>query len=213
MKKFLWLLIPFILRVLPAAAQGEWELKMENDGIKVYTGTMPDSKIKAIKVECTYNATPAQLVATIMDVSTAPDWVYHVKSAVLLKQVSPAELYYYSEVNLPWPAANRDYVAHLIVSQDPNTRVVTIDGPAVPGWVPVKKGVVRIDHSIGKWTIIPTGPNQVRVVYTIHLDPGGSLPAWLVNMFATDAPVQIFKSLRTQLQKPEYRNTYIAFLQ
>jgi START domain-containing protein len=201
------------LKLLPAAGQNEWELKADKDGIKVYTGNIADSKIKAIKVECNYNATPAQLVAIVMDVNTATDWVSHVKSAVLLKQVSASELYYYSEIAMPWPVANRDYVAHLIVSQDPNSKIVTIDGPAVSGWVPEKKGIVRIDRSIGKWIITPTGPNQVNVVYTIHVDPGGSLPAWLVNMFGTEAPVQIFKALRTQLQKPEYKNSYLAFLQ
>ncbi|MDB5006702.1 MAG: hypothetical protein JWQ84_1603 [Mucilaginibacter sp.] len=171
-----------------------------------------DSKVKAIKVECDLNATPSQLVAIIMDVNTAPDWVYHVKSAKLIKQISPAELYYYSEVNLPWPAANRDFVAHLTVSQNPDTKVVTIDGPAVPGFVPVKKGIVRIDNSIGKWIITPAGPDQLHVEYSIHVDPGGTLPAWLVNLFATDAPLQIFRSLKTQLQKSAYKNTTLAFV-
>jgi hypothetical protein len=59
---------------------------------------VPDSKIKAIKVEANIDATPSQLVAVVMDINTAPDWVYHVKSAKLVKQISPTELYYYSEV-------------------------------------------------------------------------------------------------------------------
>src|SRR6202012_1875709 len=103
------------------------------------------------------NATPSQVVALVMDVNTAPDWVYHVKSAKLVKQVSVSELYYYSEVSLPWPATNRDFVAHLTVSQDPATRIVTADGPAVPGFVPVKKGIVRVNESVGKWVIPPIG--------------------------------------------------------
>ncbi len=207
------LFIPLLIALgLHTASAQNWKLSTEKDGIKVYTSMMTDSKIKAIKVECDINATPAQLVALVMDVNTAPDWVYHVKSAKLVKQLSPAELYYYSEVSLPWPAQNRDFVAHLIVSQDQDTKVVTIDGPAVPGLVPIKKGIVRIDNSIGKWIITPTGSNQVHVEYSIHVDPGGSLPAWLVNMFATDAPLQIFRNLKTQLQKQVYKNTTLAFV-
>src|ERR1700760_4400958 len=143
MRRILFMAL-LVLKLLPAAGQNEWELKTEKDGIKVYTGNIADSKINAIKVECTYNAPPAQLVAIVMDVNTATDWVSHVKSAVLLKQVSASELYYYSEIAMPWPVANRDYVAPLIVSQDPNSKVVTIDAPAVSGWVPEKKGIVRI---------------------------------------------------------------------
>lgn len=190
---------------LPAFAQTQWQLRTEKDGIKVYSSDVPESKIKAIKVIGEFYATPAQLAAVVMDVNTATDWVYHLKSSTLIKKVSSNEIYYYAEVSLPWPAANRDFVAHLIVTQNPQTRAITIDGPAVPGYVPVKKGLVRIDNSIGKWIITPIGQNQVRVEYSIHVDPGGSLPSWLVNMFADQAPVQIFKNLKNELQKPVYR--------
>ena len=209
-KLFLMSLL-LVLGLNSASAQNDWKLSTEKDGIKIYTGMLPDSKIKAIKVEADFDATPSQLVAIVMDVNTAPDWVYHVKSAKMVKQVSPTELYYYSEVSLPWPVANRDFVAHLTVTQDAGTKVVTIDGPAVPGVVPIKKGIVRIDNSIGKWVITPLGQNQVHVEYSIHVDPGGALPAWLVNIFATDAPMKIFKSLKTQLAKPNYKNTVFAF--
>jgi ribosome-associated toxin RatA of RatAB toxin-antitoxin module len=212
MNKVFFILLLLVLKMNPASAQNTWKLSTEKEGIKIYTSMVTDSKIKAIKVECDVNATPSQLVALVMDVNAAPDWVSHVKSAKLVKQISPTELYYYSEVNLPWPAANRDFVAHLTVSQNPDTKVVTIDGPAVPGFVPVKKGIVRIDNSIGKWIITPVGSDQLHVEYSIHVDPGGSLPAWLVNMFATDAPLQIFRSLKTQLQKSAYKNTTLALV-
>jgi ribosome-associated toxin RatA of RatAB toxin-antitoxin module len=210
--KLFFMLLLLVLGLKSASAQNDWKLSTEKEGIKIYTSMLPDSKVKAIKVEANFDATPSQLVALVMDVNTAPDWVYHVKSAKLVKQVSPTELYYYSEVNLPWPVANRDFVAHLTVTQDPGTKVVTIDGPAVTGVVPVKKGIVRIDNSIGKWIITPMGQNQVHVEYSIHVDPGGALPAWLVNIFATDAPMKIFKSLKVQLTKPDYKNTVFAFV-
>jgi len=166
--------------------------------------------VKAIKVECDLNVTAAQLVALVMDMKATPDWVYHTKSCVLVKQVSASELYYYSEINLPWPATNRDFVAHLTVTENPDTKVITITGPVVSGFVPVKKGVVRIDHSNGEWIITPTGPEQIKVEYTIHTDPGGALPSWLVNMFATEGPLQIFRNLKKQLQKPAYKNSVLA---
>jgi hypothetical protein len=205
--------LSFVLVVNTALAQTDWKLNTDKEGIKVYTSLMPGSKIKAIKVESTLDATPSQLVAMVMDIKNSPTWVYHTKSAMLVKQVSPSELYYYSEVNLPWPVANRDFVAHLIVTQDPDTKVVTIAGPVVPGLVPERKGIVRIDHSNGKWTITPTGNGQINVEYSIFVDPGGDLPSWLVNMFATEGPLQIFRNLKTQLQKPTYKNVFVAFVE
>ncbi|BAU53519.1 START domain-containing protein [Mucilaginibacter gotjawali] len=201
-----------IFNINPLFAQGDWQLRSDKEGIRIYTSAVPDSKVKAIKVDAEFNADASQLVALIMDVNSSPAWVYHTKSAAIIKQVSPSELYYYSEVNLPWPATNRDFVAHLTVNQNPDTRVITIDGPAVSGMVPVKQGIVRIEHSVGKWVITPAGPDKIKVEYTIHVDPAGSLPSWLVNMFATEGPIKIFKGIRSQLQKTVYRNTQLAFV-
>ena len=188
-------------------------LSNDKDGIKIYTSTVPDSKIKAIKVLCDFKASPSQFVALMLDVKACPEWVYHTKSCSLVKQVSNSELYYYSEINLPWPAKNRDFVAHLTVTQNPDTKVVSIDGPSVSGFVPVKESVVRIDHSKGKWTITPLNNEQIRVEYTLHVDPGGSLPAWLVNMFATEGPQQIFKNLKMELQKQQYKSASLPFIE
>jgi hypothetical protein len=193
--------------------QSVWELNSENEGIKIYTQQFPDSKVKAIKVESEVKATPSQLVALLMDVNTSVEWLYHTKSSILIKRVSPAELYYYSEINLPWPASNRDFVAHLTVNQNPVTKVVTIDGPAVPGMVPEKKGIVRINNSIGKWTITPQGINHVKVEYVLQVEPGGNIPAWMTNMFATEGPLQIFKNLKVQVQKPVYKNAGLPFIE
>jgi hypothetical protein len=210
MKKTLLIAILFITSFGMASAQVDWKLRTEKDGIKVYTAQVTDSKVKSIKVEGEFNATPSQFVALIMDVNTCADWLYHVKTSALIKQVSPSELYYYSEVNLPWPAANRDFVGHLTVSQNPETKVVTIYGPVAKGMVPEKKGVVRITESTGKWTITPIGNDQVKVEYCLHTDPAGSLPSWLVNMFATEGPLKIFENIRVQLQKPAYKNSVYA---
>ena len=201
-----------LLNMTGAFAQTEWKLKNEKNGIKVYSGTVSDSKYKAIKVECELNATPSQLVTVLLDIKTGPEWVDHTKSCTLLKQVSPSELYYYSEVNIPWPAHNRDFVAHLIVHQDPVTKVITVDGPAVTGFVPEKDGVVRVHSSKSLWVITPLKKDLVKVVYTLHVDPGGDIPAWLVNLLATQGPMKSFEGLMAQIKKPAFQNVTLPFI-
>jgi hypothetical protein len=213
MYKVLLISIFLLLNQLAVLGQCEWKLSTEKDGIKIYTCQVPDSKVKAVKVECEIEASASQLVALIMDVNTSTDWVYHTRSCTKIKQVSPSELYYYSEVSLPWPAEDRDFVAHLTVTQNPDTKAIVIDGPAVPGLVPAKKGVVRIDHSSGKWTITPCGSDHIKVEYTLHVEPGGSLPSWMVNMFATQGPLQIFEKLKLELQRPAYKNAVMPFIE
>jgi hypothetical protein len=197
---------------LSGHSQDDWKLKTDKDGIAIFTRTFPDSKFKAIKVEVELDATLTQLVAVILDVNTGAEWVYSTKSSTLLKQVSPSELYYYSEVNVPWPAANRDFIAQLKAVQDSHSRVVTIYGPTFPDYLPVKKDIVRVRRSEGKWIISPVAKRKIKVEYTLRVDPGGDLPAWLVNMFATKGPYESFKKLKEQLQKPMYANVRLPFI-
>lgn len=206
------IIVLLIFNLNLVSGQNAWKLTSNKENIEIYTGTMTDSKVNAVKVVCNIQARPSQIVALIMDVESAPKWIFHTKACKLLKRISPSELYYYSEVSVPWPAENRDFVAHLTVTQHPKTGVVSIDGPAVSGLVPLKKGVVRISSSKGKWIISPAGNGQSHVEYTLHADPGGAIPGWLVNMFATEGPLQIFKQLKVQLEKPEYKHAQLAYI-
>ncbi|RFZ83262.1 lipid-binding protein [Mucilaginibacter terrenus] len=208
-KYLLGLLLLFLANNV--SAQYNWTLKSDKDGVKVYTSLVTGSKIKAVKVECDVNARASQLVRVLLDVKHCPEWVYKTKSCSLVKQVSPSELYYYSEINVPWPATNRDFVAHLTVSQNPDTKVVTVDGPAVPGMVPVKDDAVRISSSKGLWVITPLDKSKVHINYTLQVDPGGNIPAWLINLFAAEGPMRSFEGLKAQLKKTE-KEEGVAFI-
>ncbi|GGB96128.1 cyclase [Dyadobacter sediminis] len=197
---------------VPLLAEDNWKKVTEEDEIKVFSRYMPGSKIKALKVECVLKAKASELVALLLDVEAATEWVYKTRSCKLLRTVSPSELYYYSEVSLPWPLENRDFVAHLMVSQDKVSRVVTVDGPVVAGMVQNKEGVVRVMSSKGMWVITPVNGGQIKLVYTLHVDPGGAIPAWAVNLFAAQGPLETFKNMKEQLKASKYRNASLPFI-
>lgn len=211
MKKYLFLVLLFAWSSL-VFAQADWTLKSAKNGMDIYTKTVSASGLKGIRVKCNLPAKLSQMVALILDVNAGEDWVYGTKSSTLLKKVSPSELYYYSEVDIPWPINNRDFIAHLIVSQDPRTKVVTINGPTEPNYLPAKENIVRINHSNGKWVLTPIKSNLIQIDYTLEVDPGGTIPVWLVNLFATSGPSETFKKMKTQIQKPQYVNANLSFI-
>lgn len=59
MKKLLIALLVVFGLASKANAQSNWTLNSDKNGIKVYTKNVPDSKIKALKVEGTFDATTA----------------------------------------------------------------------------------------------------------------------------------------------------------
>lgn len=178
----------------------------------IYTKTISSSGLRGIRVKCSLPAKLSQMVALILDVNAGEDWVYGTKSSILLKRVSPSELYYYSEVDIPWPINNRDFIAHLMVSQDARTKVVTINGPTEASYLPVKENIIRVNRSNGKWVLTPIKNNLIQIDYTLEVDPGGTIPVWLVNLFATSGPAETFKKMKTQIQKPQYVNANLNFI-
>jgi hypothetical protein len=193
-------------------SQNNWVLKLDKEDIRVYTKSIDNSPFKAVRTVCTIEASLSRLTAVLLDINNSADWVYATKSCSLIKQSSPSELFYYSEVNVPWPASNRDYIVQLKVSQDEKTKVITVEGVNKPTFLPENKDVVRIHQSYSKWLIEPLKNGLVKVDYLLQVDPGGTVPAWLINMFATRGPFESFKNLRMQVKKADYNKVNLTFI-
>lgn len=206
-------LLPFLLLSMQAVtAQDNWKLKTDKDGVQVYMQPKEGSPFKVVKTVTVLNTTLTKVAAVLLDVMKTPEWVYGTKTCSILKQESPQVVYYYAEISMPWPASNRDFAIRISMSQNPQTKVITVLAENQPTYIPEKKGLVRIQHSAGKWTISPAGAGKVRVEYVLQVDPGGSLPAGIVNMFSYEGPFESFRNLQRQVDKPAYANAKIPFI-
>ena len=195
-----------------AGAQADWELMLDKENIRVFTKRMDNSPLKAVKTVCIINASLTELTGVLLDIKGTTDWVYATKKITLLQQLSLSELFYYSEVEIPWPVSNRDFIVHLKVSQDERTKIVTVDGYNKPDYLPAYKNIVRIRRSYSKWVITPLQNGQVKIEYVLEVDPGGNVPVWLINLFAAKGPFETFKKLREQVKKPVYGNISLPFI-
>ena len=187
-------------------AQGDWAMKLNKEGIKVYTKDAAGSPIKAIKTECELETTIDVLTSVLLDVNDSKEWIYATKKATLLQQLSPTQVIYYSEIALPWPINNRDFIVQLSITQDSVSKTVKAVSINKPGWLPRFKDIVRVEQAYAQWLITPMANGRLHVEYELQVDPGGCIPAWLVNMFATTGPFYTFQKLRQQVKKPEYNN-------
>ena len=186
----------------PGIGQYNWKLSKDADGIKVYQSEVKHSKFKNIKVECTLEGTYDKLMAIINDVNNQKEWVYNNISSSILKRISSNEFYYYSKTHLPWPMTNRDAVIHLKMNKDSLSRFLKISAVSVPGYAPEKSGLVRVPRSEISWYVTMPSAKTISIVYIFDAEPGGSLPAWAVNMFTDKGPYQSFKKLSELLKRP-----------
>jgi hypothetical protein len=191
----IFLFIFSILIVSDAFGQYNWKLTKNNDGIAVYQSAVNNSAYKSIKVEFNVEGNYDKLIAVITNTNHYTDWVYNNKTASLLKTISPAEFYYYSETYLPWPMSNRDAVMHTKIIRDSLNRFLKIVNVNDEGLVPEKSNKVRVHNIRINWLVTMSSPKTMHIVYTFEGDPGGSIPAWIVNSFADKGPYESFKKL------------------
>ena len=193
----------FLFVILTGSAYGQynWKPEKDKDGIKVYTSGLTDSKFKAIKVECTLAGTYSKLISVLSDVASFDDWIYNAKNCQVLKKNSPNDFIYYSETHLPWPLSNRDIVIHFRIRTDSIPKSLTITGTNENGIIPEILSKVRVPHYQATWHVTMPSANSIHIVYILTLDPGGSIPAWLTNMFADKGPYETFTNLGKLLMK------------
>jgi len=192
------LLIFFIfLFVSPLyAAENPWALKMTAEGISVYTRKVEGSAIFEFKAAMTVDAPLAKIIPLFEDVKGLTDWYYQCTHSELFKDEGPNDKILYIVLHLQWPVAERDSVFRRIKSIDKKNSSISYNIQALPELLPVKKGKVRVlmINSVWRFTSLPNG--KTEVYFQQHSNPGGSIPAFLINEMAVDAPFNSLKAFR-----------------
>ena len=195
----LWFCLGFT-SLLQVQAQDKWELKKNENGIEVYARQLANSKLKEIRVICELDATLAELVSVLQDVSNHKTWVYSTRNSYLVKKINANTLIYYTESDLPWPVSDRDLIVELQVNPQPENQQYIIRAKGISDYLPPKPNLVRVPYSLALWKITPVPENKIKIDYTFSVDPGGSIPAWLINSTAAIGPYNSFIKLREILK-------------
>jgi hypothetical protein len=185
---------------LPASDKNDWILRREKDGIDIYSRPSGYSKFNDIRVDMDLTGTIEQLAAILRDVHGYTDWVYATRTATMIKKVSENEIIYYAEVGTPWPAANRDYYADMKITFNPADHSMNVVSVGIKDYLPEKKDLVRVPMSKGFWTVTTQSARKIHLQYILQIDPGGSIPAWILNSFVAKAPLETFSNLKKKME-------------
>lgn len=202
----LFLAVLLMFQASTGIASERWTLAKQENGISVYLRRQPASALKAFKGVVTIPTTLGSLVALLEDTSNYPAWLFNCTSAKTIRTIGKQQSWNYVVSDMPWPVADRDSVTHATLTQDPSTRQVRVKLQSAPTSVAKRPGLVRIERMHGYWLMTPKPGNQVEIVYEMVIDPGGSLPKWLVNTMVVDLPFYTLANLRERVKQPRYRN-------
>jgi hypothetical protein len=189
---------------------GDWILKNEKEGVKVYYRKTSD--VYELKLVTSIQSSISGLIKLLSEVEHYPQWGYKIAESTLLSQTSRTEAVYYSRLDFPWPLDDRDIIMRNHVVQDVSTGKITASSVAVPDFIPAKNGITRIRNANTTWEITPGTAGWLYVEYSIYSDPGGSLPDWLINMAIDVGPRETMNNIRKFVRQPTYQTAKLAHI-
>jgi len=209
----------FLLIYIPIysgySQEDDWKLQKNSDGIEVYTRDVEDWSFHDIKVFTNMDESLHSLVACLKDVSAYTCWAYACERAFILDSIGEREEYFYAQFDAPWPIKDRYILIHSIVEQDTSTGEINFFSESLPGsyYESAPDDLVRMPFFSSNYRLVPKDDGTVDVHYWLRLDPGGWLPAWLVNMASTIGPYSSFVKFRDFVKKEKYQRMEYRFIE
>jgi hypothetical protein len=201
MFKSLLLSFIIVLSGLNSYAASDWELKKDEDGIKVYVRSVEGSSFKEFKgVTTIKNKSITEILDVIFEVKEYDNLFPDVSKQEVVKDFDKYHNIHYVVVHTPWPVSDRDNVTEIEAKIDNDGKSAHVMINTRPELVENKKGLVRIPYGKGFWDLKTNPDNSVTVVYQYLGDPGGSIPSWLANSFVVSHPFETLENLHKRLE-------------
>jgi hypothetical protein len=114
-----------------------------------------------------------------------------------VREYNEKSLQYYAVVDFPWPFDDREMyiISHYEISAD--EKLITTNSKAVPRKdIEEREDHVRItDMELG-WTLTENDNKETEIIYIMRSDPGGVIPAWIVNLALEAGPTNTMNGLK-----------------
>jgi hypothetical protein len=194
------------LALAAPARAADWEQISSDDGIVVWQRKVEGTSLVEFRGRGKVHVDFRKILAVLHDTRRKTEWLDSCVEFRRLELQGPGSSVVYHRTGSSFPlVSDRDVVLQSSVDvwrdkKQIRVEAVSTEHPAAP---PVD-GVVRMPNLKASWLLIAHGPSETEVTYQVQADPGGSLPAWVVNLVAKKIPFKTIGNLRRQVQKPGY---------
>ena len=187
-----------------ASDGNEWKLVRNKQGIEVYNRKVEGNDFKEFRAEADIQANLTSIIALFTDTSVGTQWVENIDEMEEIKHFSDAHTITKTYTKAPWPVSDREAIVENVISQEPNTLIVTIEQHGKPNYLPNNKKVIRVAKLESRWVLTPIDKETTHISYQVLSDPGGSIPSWLINMVAVSQPYNTLLGLSKILNSKDY---------
>ncbi|CAF3641105.1 unnamed protein product [Rotaria sp. Silwood1] len=174
-----------------------WTICYEKSSCRVATKKNSQSTFDVVRIQSDFHDISAELLYDVIhDGEYRSTWDTAMIEGYEICAVSHnSDIGYYS-MKSPPPFKYRDLVTQRAwLDYGRNRDKIIINHSVNHLREPPRKNFVRAISYVTGYLIIPTGPSSCRFYYMTQSDPGGNLPAWLVNKASKTMVPQVIKKL------------------
>jgi hypothetical protein len=191
------LLVAVLVAAAPAlAATNAWQRVSQKHGVSVFRRDHAGSGVKEVRALGRIDAGWEKLEGIVDDVVIFQDIIPYMSSSDVLSRQGDSVISHHV-IDLP-KVSPRDVVVRLSKQESttPDGRkVLTINFTSVKGGPPPAAGIVRMESLTGRARMVAQPNGDTTVDLRIYAEPGGSIPATLVNMATTHAAPMVIDNL------------------
>ncbi|MEZ4774018.1 MAG: START domain-containing protein [Bacteroidia bacterium] len=210
---FLYLTIVFLMIPAYSHSQADWELRKNSDDIQVYFRSSDDSDIKELKITTTLDCTLSSAISVINDIEKMPEWVYQCEEAEFIGKNEGAAFTFVNRTVVPFFFKDREIVLQCTTFQERPSLKTCSRCVARPDALALNPDYIRVEKAISEWTFWPQEDGTLKVEYFFIADPGGYVPAWLINFALDYGPVNTLKQFKKRVHLEEYAKARLTYIQ
>ena len=176
-----------------SSSNQSWELKKDQDSIKVYIRDVDDNT-KEYLAETIINSDIDNIFKTITDFDNSYRWMYKLNSSKVLEK-SDTLMYVYFVVDMNWPLKNRDLISDAVITQNENKIRIVMN--SYPDYMPEKEKLIRIKQSRSIWNLEKIDDEYTKVALQSYAVVEG-IPTFIMDLFILDSPMYSMTQLRNK---------------
>ena len=192
----------------------EWELLDSDNDLSVYTKSINNKNLKAVMVKQELALPKDVLQDVIMDIGNYKNFIRNSESFVSI-EIKKTDIftdgYQFIPIDIPF-FDNREYIFRMLPGG-----YIKEDNTSIIHWFLLDKddslldsdenSATYIDYGAGLWIAEQKEQDKTLFSYRIYMDPGGSLPDFLIDMINKTSVINIFKDAISEAQK-RYSKSY-----
>jgi hypothetical protein len=174
----------------------EWHPVKEVDGISISRGIVKGSEWNSLKAVSTIRCAAVDVAAYLTDVSAMLTYDDNLDIVKILSVIDSKTSIRYVRAKPVFPTAARDFVV-LTAEKTLSDGTIAIASRSVEHKdAPPDYWFVRAKTLLSGYIVRPISETECTVTMLAHLDLGGYVPAYVINMLAVDTPIALLKRLQ-----------------